>query len=200
VPALSGPAIPSAATWKPSQPIQFSPLSPGVSGEGEGVVPSAEEAHGREKDETLEDDIAEEEPLVNVEHMQLTLQEAWFLLWNLDCLTILHPDTVSNHNCTQPFLLADTQHLNEALTNVIERYMDSFPTRASPYRNAFISSAIPTPRQPFPHQLYRLPPLPLPRLGGERRDQILCGLPSVQARPGFQSRRVSFFAFPGLGR
>jgi hypothetical protein len=29
-----------------------------------------------------------------MEHMQLTLAEAFFLAWALDCLTIDHPETV----------------------------------------------------------------------------------------------------------
>lgn len=75
VPALSGPAIPSAATWKPApKPV-------------EAEVPSTPA-------ELEEPESWEEEPLENVEHMQLTLQEAFFLAWNLDCLTVLHPDTV----------------------------------------------------------------------------------------------------------
>lgn len=70
-PALSGPTIPSAATWRPApQPI-------------------AEET-------VLIDDapLEDEDPLVDVEHLQLTLQEAFFLLWNLDCLTVLDPQSV----------------------------------------------------------------------------------------------------------
>ncbi|KAH9479662.1 putative tRNA-splicing endonuclease subunit tsp-2 [Psilocybe cubensis] len=73
-PALSGPAIPSAATWRPtSQPQPEESPSPA---EGE--------------TEILED----EAPLVDVEHLQLTLQEAFFLLWNLDCLTVFDPTTM----------------------------------------------------------------------------------------------------------
>jgi tRNA-splicing endonuclease subunit Sen2 len=74
VPALSGPAIPSAATWKPpSSPLPQEPVTP--------------------TEASPKGDVGEE-PLENVEHMQLTLQEAFFLLWNLDCLTVLHPNTV----------------------------------------------------------------------------------------------------------
>ena len=73
-PALSGPAIPSAATWKPSaQPV---------------VEDSMPETPQEDRD------LDDEEPLVDVEHLQLTLQEAFFLLWNLDCLTVLDPDSV----------------------------------------------------------------------------------------------------------
>src|ERR1700722_20649417 len=68
--ALSGPTIPSAATWKPSEEIA-EPFSAG-------------------------NDVAEdEEPMEDVEHLQLTLPEAFFLLWSLDCLTVVDPHTVA---------------------------------------------------------------------------------------------------------
>lgn len=73
-PALSGPAIPSAATWKPS-------AHPVV----EDSMPETPQEDGH---------LDDEEPLVDVEHLQLTLQEAFFLLWNLDCLTVLDPNSV----------------------------------------------------------------------------------------------------------
>lgn len=75
--------IPSAATWKPKDAIQ--------------------------SDEDLsEGEEGDEEPIENMEHLQLTLQEAFFLLWNLDCLSILSPDNVSRrvlHSCI-PFSLS----------------------------------------------------------------------------------------------
>ncbi|PPQ63370.1 hypothetical protein CVT24_005635 [Panaeolus cyanescens] len=75
-PALSGPNIPSAATWKPSPKPQPT----------EAETPEASE-------EPIP--LVDLEPLEDVEHLQLTLQEAFFLLWNLDCLTVLDPDTLS---------------------------------------------------------------------------------------------------------
>lgn len=69
--------IPSGATWKPSAASEAPSLP----------EPPAEEDDDAELDE-------EEEPLENVEHLQLTLQETWFLVWNLDCLTVLDPQTV----------------------------------------------------------------------------------------------------------
>ena len=73
VPALSGPEIPSGATWRPAP------------------APLADESFASEElKQVLEDD----EPLEDLEHLQLTLPEAFFLSWNLDCLDILHPDTV----------------------------------------------------------------------------------------------------------
>ncbi|OJT02873.1 hypothetical protein TRAPUB_6543 [Trametes pubescens] len=68
--------IPSGATWKPSA-TSDAPSLP---------EPPAEEEDDAELDE-------EEEPLENVEHLQLTLQETWFLVWNLDCLTVLDSQT-----------------------------------------------------------------------------------------------------------
>lgn len=65
--------IPSAATWKPKDDTQ-----------PDEDVSQVEEDDGED----------EEEPIENVEHLQLTLQEAFFLLWNLDCLSILNPDDV----------------------------------------------------------------------------------------------------------
>lgn len=76
VPALSGPGIPSSATWRPTPSVQEPPKTP-----------LGEEL---EAEEPFED----EEPLEDVEHLQLTLPEAFFLLWNLDCLTVLDPHTV----------------------------------------------------------------------------------------------------------
>lgn len=59
--------IPSAATWKP-KPKEETEETP---------------------DEAVEQD---EEPIEDVEHLQLTLPEAFFLLWNLDCLTVYDND------------------------------------------------------------------------------------------------------------
>ena len=66
--------IPSGATWKPQQ--QLTP-------EPEDVL---------DQDETII--LEEEEKLEDFEHLQLTLSEAFFLSWALDCLTILDPTTV----------------------------------------------------------------------------------------------------------
>ncbi|KIY52880.1 tRNA-intron endonuclease [Fistulina hepatica ATCC 64428] len=74
VPALSGPNIPSAATWKPSSPVRE------TTGEGEGP----------------EQALLDEDQLVDVEHLQLTLPEAFFLSWGLDCLTISSTNATMN--------------------------------------------------------------------------------------------------------
>ncbi|KAI0705134.1 hypothetical protein BC835DRAFT_1261418 [Cytidiella melzeri] len=70
-------AIPSGATWKP-QPSS-------ATGQPQLVAKMTVDA--------VEDDVEEEETLEDVEHLQLTLQEAFFVIWNLDCLTILDPLT-----------------------------------------------------------------------------------------------------------
>ncbi|KAH0836620.1 tRNA intron endonuclease [Lanmaoa asiatica] len=59
--------IPSAATWKPKDGTR-----------SDQDLSKVEEDDGQDEDE----------PIENVEHLQLTLQEAFFLLWNLDCLSI----------------------------------------------------------------------------------------------------------------
>jgi tRNA-splicing endonuclease subunit Sen2 len=74
VPAVRGPDIPSAATWRPT---------PAILSEGAGAIPEIDDIPFDE-DETLE----------NLEHLQLSLSEAFFLAWNLDCLTITDNTTV----------------------------------------------------------------------------------------------------------
>lgn len=74
-------AIPSGATWKPQQNVAM---------EGE-ILPAVPPVDDEDDDELLE----EEEPLEDIEHLQLTLQEAFYLLWNFDCLSVLDPLTVS---------------------------------------------------------------------------------------------------------
>jgi len=70
-PALSGPSIPSAATWKPPSPTSAST--------NDALLPPS----------SIQQEYLD--PLIDVEHLQLTLQEAFFLLWTLDCLTVLDP-------------------------------------------------------------------------------------------------------------
>ena len=67
-------SIPSAATWKPSNSTR-------------NVTSPRSERFQEETDLSAE-------PLEDMEHMQLTLAEAFFLTWALDCLTIHHPKTV----------------------------------------------------------------------------------------------------------
>ncbi|KAH9933308.1 uncharacterized protein B0H18DRAFT_1082989 [Fomitopsis serialis] len=66
--------IPSGATWKPQQFADESATPPATPGEERSVE-------------------FDEESVPDLEHLQLTLQEAFFLAWNLDCLTIIDPTT-----------------------------------------------------------------------------------------------------------
>lgn len=80
VPALFGPEIPSGSTWK-SKTAESERESSG----------SLENAESKREDENEGEE--EEELLEDMEHLQLTLSEAFFLAWNFDCLTILDPET-----------------------------------------------------------------------------------------------------------
>jgi tRNA-splicing endonuclease subunit Sen2 len=71
-------SIPSAATWKPSNTTRH-------------IAPSP----SNHVQETT--DFSAESP-EDMEHLQLTLPEAFFLAWALDCLTIYHPKTVWLHH------------------------------------------------------------------------------------------------------
>ena len=66
--------IPSAATWKPSdrtREVDIQALTP--------------KAKAKEEDDEAEVD---EDDYRNLEHLQLTLQESFFLVWALKCLRI----------------------------------------------------------------------------------------------------------------
>jgi tRNA-splicing endonuclease subunit Sen2 len=67
-------SIPSAATWKPSVSIKSAALPP--------------------SERPLEETDLVADPPEDMEHLQLTLPEAFFLAWALDCLSIYHPKTV----------------------------------------------------------------------------------------------------------
>ena len=75
--------VPSAATWKPSQPSILT---------SRGAPAEVAEAEVKDDDLGTEED---DEPVEEMEHLQLTLQEAFFLAWALDCLSVINPRTVS---------------------------------------------------------------------------------------------------------
>jgi len=165
-PALSGPAIPSTATWKPS-------AHPVV----EDSMPETPQKDG---------DLNDEEPLLDVEHLQLTLQEAFFLLWNLDCLTVLDPDSVR-------FLIVSPKILDPHLTisklnpmslhDIWLAFQRDLPPVIPPSPLVSLQFAI-------PHQLCRLSPLPFARMGNGGWYQILRRLPAIQKRSGLYTCRV----------
>lgn len=76
-------AIPSSNTWKPEQ-RNINALSAVASNDAEKSL------------ELLDADLPDEEELVDMEHLQLTLQEAFFLLWTMGCLSVFNPASVWN--------------------------------------------------------------------------------------------------------
>lgn len=169
-PSLSGPSIPSGATWRPV------PVS------AEEVLPPP--------DELLPANV-EEEPIEDVEHLQLTLPEAFFLIWNFDCLTVLDPSNVS------PLHIQEFRHLTW-----IKGRADG-PTSDLAVIPANTSCIVPRniilishqrrsgSRQSIPNQLHGLPPLPRLGLGNQRRYQVLRRLSALQTGSSLFARRVS---------
>ncbi|GBE86491.1 Probable tRNA-splicing endonuclease subunit [Sparassis crispa] len=102
--------IPSGATWKPPQP----------SAEGEKISPpSPALGHGTD---------TEEDSLDDIEHLQLTLQEAFFLAWSLDCLTVLNPVTMepmSLQKIWDDFQRAQSHHHTQPPDTII-RHLSRF--------------------------------------------------------------------------
>ncbi|KAI0044518.1 hypothetical protein FA95DRAFT_252450 [Auriscalpium vulgare] len=90
--------IPSAATWKPS-----------TSSTQESELPEAS-AEQLEPDGEIS-----AEPLEDLEHMQLTLPEAFFLSWALDCLTVLHPKTMDPMTLQELWTSFQSAHLSPHL-------------------------------------------------------------------------------------
>jgi len=69
--------IPSGATWKPiDEGSEKGPILP---------------PNNDKPDENWNGEL---DDIVDVEHLQLTPQEAFFLIWSFDCLSILSPCTV----------------------------------------------------------------------------------------------------------
>jgi tRNA-splicing endonuclease subunit Sen2 len=81
--------VPSAATWKLSTPAPGPVNVPGGNGYGNGSAALTEGGDSKEEQERAEEEIED------LEHLQLTLQEAFFLAWALDCLSVLDSQTVT---------------------------------------------------------------------------------------------------------
>lgn len=110
--------IPSAATWKPSNsasasasasaPTSSPSVITGTNGPtstdvddtastAEGATNISASARPREDGDGAAEGVRDDEDdnlLEDVEHLQLTLPEAFFLCWALDCLTVLDPKSV----------------------------------------------------------------------------------------------------------
>jgi tRNA-splicing endonuclease subunit Sen2 len=70
--------IPSGATWKPVN---------GTLEDKQPFIPTGYYTQDEDPGGELDD-------IVDVEHLQLTPQEAFFLIWCFDCLSVLNPHTV----------------------------------------------------------------------------------------------------------
>ncbi|OCB86421.1 hypothetical protein A7U60_g6541 [Sanghuangporus baumii] len=75
--------IPSAATWRPTSSRPTAEAGP--------PDISASDRTPRREQPRPEDDDKLYEDVEDMEHLQLTLQEAFFLIWTMDCLTLLDP-------------------------------------------------------------------------------------------------------------
>jgi tRNA-splicing endonuclease subunit Sen2 len=109
--------IPSAATWKPTQ----------QSNSGRTSAPSQDTGIPHETANLLQMG-SEEEPLEDLEHLQLTLPEAWFLIWTMDSLTILNLDTVRPvKSCIHAMkLYCLLQHEPMSLTEVWDAFLAAY--------------------------------------------------------------------------
>ena len=72
--------IPSGATWKPV----------GETSKEQKTLPKNDINPDENWNGQLDD-------IVDVEHLQLTPQEAFFLIWCFDCLSVFNPHTVCPH-------------------------------------------------------------------------------------------------------
>jgi len=93
-------SIPSAATWKPPVLVQNATLPPS---------------------EPLEETDLDAEPPEDMEHLQLTLPEAFFLSWALDCLSIYHPKTLEPMTLREIWIAFHTAYL--------PLHLQSFPSQ-----------------------------------------------------------------------
>lgn len=103
VPALSGPAIPSASTWRPSPTEQKLDIP----------SPAAELS-------------TETQHLEDVEHLQLTLTEAFFLAWIFDCLTIQDAFTGEQMSLQEIWMSFQTPALLTTPTKPCPHFENSF--------------------------------------------------------------------------
>lgn len=107
--------IPSAATWKPTSTSVLSEQSP------LDVAPDEEE---------------EIEPIQDLEHLQLSLQEAFFLVWALDCLTILHPETNTSFTLAEIWNTFQNAHIP---SSVPQLNAPSLPRFDNPFLVSYIA-------------------------------------------------------------
>ena len=119
-----------------------------------------------------------------MEHLQLTLQEAFFLTWSLGCLRVLDPSTVRQ----TIFHQAAAYKEPAGQVSLCTRSPTTMPPTpdTSPFPRARIQD-----RQPVHGPVCSVSSLSLSRLGNSRRYQVLRGLSALQKGPAVPARRVN---------
>uniref|UniRef100_D8Q3J3 tRNA-splicing endonuclease subunit Sen2 n=1 Tax=Schizophyllum commune (strain H4-8 / FGSC 9210) TaxID=578458 RepID=D8Q3J3_SCHCM len=129
VPALSGPNIPSAATWRPSQATGSATENPSARG-----------------GPTVAGENMPNPPIEDVEHLQLTLQEAFFLAYALDCLTVYDADTDTALTLQDLWLACQHAHIPSAGNSPIPRQiylsLELDPSTLSPDNPFLVNYAV----------------------------------------------------------
>ncbi|KAF9648898.1 hypothetical protein BDM02DRAFT_2032033 [Thelephora ganbajun] len=88
--------IPSGATWKPADEAPE---------KGPSAIPQNHNKQDEGRDGELDD-------IVDVEHLQLTPQEAFFLIWCFDCLSVLNPQTAEGMPLQEIWLAFQTCYMD----------------------------------------------------------------------------------------
>lgn len=174
-------------------------------------VPTAHTTPARQRpqspepeDDASDDDPFDEDIVQEMEHLQLALEEAWFLGTALGVLKIYDPISVrpftdaqhkqshqtrrDSHNTDSPASLHPTLRPSLAPT-----HPPPYPLPSPLYTPVSTSSHSP-PRRPLSRLLRLVPPLSLARMGRQARYQILVRLAALPQRPrlfalGFRVRR-----------
>ncbi|KAF9786490.1 hypothetical protein BJ322DRAFT_1059914 [Thelephora terrestris] len=88
--------IPSGATWKPAEKTP------------EKGPPTISQSNNRQ-----EEDSGDLNSIVDVEHLQLTPQEAFFLIWCFDCLSIMSPQTDEGMSLQEIWIAFQTCYMDQ---------------------------------------------------------------------------------------
>jgi tRNA-splicing endonuclease subunit Sen2 len=87
-------------------------------------------------------DLVDEAPLEDVEHLQLTLQEAFFLLWNLNCLSVLDPQTVCSVHSLRETIPTPSKQKTMSLHNIWitfqKAHLPPVPSQPLQFDNPFL--------------------------------------------------------------
>ena len=171
------------------------PQGPNQSGQNQqrqGQQPADEQEEEEEEEDEFDEEMVEE-----MEHLQLCLEEAWFLSAALGVLRIYDPDTVG---LPPTFCSITTLRLSltpaildpRRRTPTLPDYSASRSQSAVPTNDA---SAGPSPRRSIPGFLRMLSSLPLTRVDDEDGNKVQCRLAALSPRSSLRAlvRCVSLF-------